>query len=206
MLNEVKSRPSGRKLKLQMQLSVDGYVAGPKGDLDWMTWEWDDELKKDVSSLTNSFDTILLGRKMTDGFISHWTNVTQNPENQEYEAARIFVDTPKIVFTKTLKKSKWKNTTLAKGDIINEIKALKKKNGRDIIVYGGAGFVSSLIKNNLIDEYYLFINPAVLGRGLSIFRDVDSRLNLKLITSKMYKCGIVLNHFQPEFNYTANET
>lgn len=187
-----------KKLKLQMQLSVDGYVAGSNGDLDWMTWEWNDELKKDVSALTNSFDTILLGRKMTDGFISHWTNVTQNPENQEYDAARIFVDTPKIVFTKTLNESKWANTTIAKGDINDEVKALKEKNGKDIIVYGGAGFVSSLIKNNLIDEYHLFINPVVLGRGLSIFKDIESRLNLKLITSKTYKCGIVLNHYQTQ--------
>jgi len=198
MLNEVKSCPAGRKLKLQMQLSVDGYVAGPNGELDWMTWEWDNELKNYVGDLTNSFDTILLGRKMTDGFISHWTNIVNNqPDSPEYSSAKVFVDIPKIVFTKTLDKSKWTNTNLAKGNINDEVKALKQKNGRDIIVYGGAGFVSSLIKNNLIDEYYLFINPTAIGKGLGIFNDVNSKLSLELVESTAFNCGIVVNQYKP---------
>ena len=80
-----------RKLKLQMQLSVNGFVAGPKGEMDWMTWAWDDELKKYAGELTNSFDTILLGRKMTDGFISHWSNVLNDKNSPDYNAAKIFV-------------------------------------------------------------------------------------------------------------------
>lgn len=190
-----------RKLKLQMQISVDGFVAGPNGELDWMTWDWDDELKKYVGDLTNTFDTILLGRKMTDGFISHWTNiVTNQPDSPEYTSAKIFVDTPKIVFSKTLTESKWANTTLATGDLNDEVKALKEKNGKDIIVYGGAGFVSSLIKNNLIDEYYLFTNPAVVGNGLSIFNKDERTRSLKLVKSIFYDCGIVLNHYVPKNN------
>lgn len=186
-----------RKLKLQMQVSLDGYVAGPGGELDWMTWDWDDKLKEFGWELTNSFDTILLGRKMTDGFISHWTNVTEDPDNPDYAAAKIFVDTPKVVFTKTLEKSNWKNTTLAKGDLSDEVNNLKNRNGKDIIVYGGAGFVSSLIKNNLIDDYYLFINPTPLGKGLEIFNNSNEKMKLKLVGSKAFDCGIVVNHYQP---------
>jgi len=185
-----------RKLKLQMQLSVDGFCGGPNGELDRMTWDWDDELKNYVSDLTNSFDTILLGRKMTDGFVSHWTNIVENqPDSPEYKSAKIFVDTPKIVFTKSLNESKWANTKLAKSDVKDEVKALKEKNGKDIIVYGGAEFVSSLVKNNLIDEYYLFINPAVIGKGLTIFNEVKSIFKLKLVESRSYECGIVLNKY-----------
>ena len=151
-----------RKLKLQMQLSVDGFVAGPNGELDWMTWNWSDDIKKYVGDLTDSVDTILLGRKMIDGFVSHWTNVAADPNNDEYAVARRFVDYPKFVFTKTLDKSDWINTKLATGDIVTEVNKLKKQSGKDIIVYGGAGFVSSLIKNNMIDEYHLFINPTAI--------------------------------------------
>ena len=188
-----------RKLKLQMQISIDGFVAGPNGELDWMTWSWDDELKKYAGELTESFDTILLGRKMTDGFVSHWTNIVNNhPDSPEYTSAKIFVDTHKVVFTKTLNESKWFNTILAKGDIVEEVNKIKKQKSKgDVIVYGGAGFVSSLIKNNLIDEYHLFINPTAIGTGLEIFKGISSKLSLQLIKSTKFDCGIVVNQYQP---------
>lgn len=180
-----------RKLKLQMQLSVDGFVAGPNGELDWMTWNWSDDIKKYVGDLTNSVDTILLGRKMTDGFVSHWTNVAADPNNDEYAAAKKFVELPKIVFSRTLNKSIWDNTEIATGDYVKFINQLKKKSGKDIIVYGGAGFVSSLIKNNLIDEYHLFINPTAIGRGLEIFKDLNEKLDLKLVNTRIFSNGVV---------------
>ena len=185
-----------RKLKLQVQMSVDGFVARTNGELDWMKWDWDDELKNYVNQLTDSADTILLGRKMTDGFISYWSNVKL--ESEEYRFAKQMVDYHKIVFTKTLDKSNWENTTLAKGDITDEVNKIKKQNSKkDIVVYGGAGFVSSLIKNNLIDEYNLFINPTAIGKGLEIFKDVDSKLSLKLKKSTAFDCVIVVNQYQP---------
>lgn len=184
-----------RKLKLQMQLTLNGFSCGPNGELDWMTWSWDDELKNYVTGITNSFDTILLGRKMTDGFISYWTEVTKNSDNPEYEAAKIFINTPKIVFTKTLEKSEWENTVLSKGDIVEEVNKLKESDGKDIIVYGGASFVTSLIKNNLIDEYYLFINPQAIGNGMDVFGEVNGIFKLKLVESKAFECGIVVNKY-----------
>jgi dihydrofolate reductase len=188
-----------RKLKLQVQMSLDGFAGRPNGDLDWMTWNWGDDIKEYVLELTNSVNTILLGRKMTEGFISHWTDFVKNkPNSEEYPFAKQMVDYPKVVFTKTLNKSAWENTILAKGDLVDEVNKLKNLNGKkDIVVYGGAGFVSSLIKNNLIDEYYLFINPTAIGKGLEIFKDVDSKLSLKLIKSTQFDCGIVVNHYQP---------
>ena len=77
-----------RKLKLQVQMSVDGFIAGPNSEMDWMTWNWDDKLKTFVSELTDSVDTILLGRKMTDGFISHWKSITQNPADEGFSFAK----------------------------------------------------------------------------------------------------------------------
>jgi len=180
-----------RKLKLQMQLSVDGFVAGPNGELDWMTWNWSDDIKKYVGHLTDSVDTILLGRKMTDGFVSHWSKVAKNTDDPEYAAAKKFVELSKIVFSRTLNTSIWDNTEIATGDYVQFINQLKKKSGKDIIVYGGAGFVSSLIKNNLIDEYHLFINPTAIGTGLEIFKDLNEKLNLKLVNTKTFSNGVV---------------
>jgi dihydrofolate reductase len=181
-----------RKLKLQVQMSVDGYVAGPNGEMDWMTWNWDDELKNYVNDLTDSVDTILLGRKMAGGFIAHWANTITMPDDPGFEFGNKMMDKPKFVFTKTLSDSEWENTSLAKGDIAEEVTQLKNQSGQDIIVYGGAGFVSSLVKHNLIDEYHLFINPAVIGDGMAIFKETEQRLNLELIKATQFECGIVV--------------
>ncbi len=188
-----------RKLKLQVQMSLDGYVGGPNGELDWMTWQWDSELEAYVNALTDASDTILLGRKMTDGFVNYWTDVVNNqPESREYPFAKKMVDTPKVVFTKTVENSGWQNTTLAKGDLTEEVNQLKNQDGEDIIVYGGAGFVSSLIRAGLIDEYHLFINPTAIGNGMTIFGQVEGEKNLTLVKSQAFDCGIVVLSYTPK--------
>lgn len=186
-----------RKLKLQVQITVDGFIAGPIGEMNWLVWDWDEELKQYVADITESVDCIVLGRKLAEGFIPHWANVAANTENQEYAAGRKFTDTKKIVFSKTLDASDavvktWNNTLLAKGDIVEEVNQLKTQKGKDIIAYGGATFVSELVKNKLIDEFYFFVNPAIIGSGLSIFKEIESTQNLTLIDSKKFICGIVV--------------
>ena len=116
-----------RKLKLQIQVSIDGFVAGPKGQLDWMTWNWDEPLMEFVKELTDSIDTILMGRKMSEGFIPHWETVVKDPKNPEYEGGVKYTSTPKIVFTKTLNKSTWNNTEIENGELVEEITNLKNK-------------------------------------------------------------------------------
>jgi dihydrofolate reductase len=181
-----------RKLKLQMQITVDGFVAGPNGELDWMTFGEDDQMWEQITELTDSSDTILMGRKMTDGFVNYWTSVLDNPESPEYSFAQKMVNIPKVVFSKTVKESKWANTTVADGDLFEEIEKLKQQDGKDIIVYGGAAFVSNLVKENLIDEYYFFVNPVAIGKGLSIFGKLEGTFPLKLIETKQFDCGETL--------------
>jgi dihydrofolate reductase len=185
-----------RKLKLQVQMSVDGYIAGSNGEMDWMVWDWDDKLKRYVNELTEPVDTILLGRKMTDGFISYWSDVMSKPDDPSNAFAKKMIETPKVVFTKTLNKSQWMNTDIATGDLRDEINKLKSQNGRDMIVYGGATFDSSLIKAGLIDEFHLFINPAAIGNGLTIFKDLNEIQKFNLVKSIAFDCGIVLLHYQ----------
>jgi dihydrofolate reductase len=96
-----------RKLKLQVQMSIDGYISGPNGEMDWLVWNWDDKLKEYVNQLTESVDRILLGRKMTEGFISHWSDVITKSDNPDYAFAKKMIEIPKVVFTKTLNKSEW---------------------------------------------------------------------------------------------------
>src|SRR4051812_28053141 len=186
-----------RKLKLQMQISVDGYVAGPNGELDWMTWTHDDQLIQFINALTDSSDTILLGRKMTDGFVNYWENVVNNqPDSPEYPFARKMVDTPKVVFSKTLDASRWNNTILAKGNLADEIANLKNQSGKDIIVYGGAGFVSSLIKEGHIDELNLFVHPIMISKGMRIFDLLDKRQKLTLLGSTSYENGVTVLRYK----------
>lgn len=137
-------------------------------------------------------DTIILGRKLAEGFIPYWADVKTKSNHPEYEAGKKFTDTSKIVFSKTLSKSLWDNTEVTSENLSDKIKELKNKAGKGIIVYGGANFVSSLIEKNLIDEYYLFVNPVAIKEGLTVFGSLPDMKRLKLAESITFDCGINL--------------
>lgn len=187
-----------RKLKLQMQLSVDGFCAGPNGEMDWMTWDWDQQLKKYVSDLHENVDHIILGRKLAEGFIPTWKSRLEEPAGEETSFIKKMNETPKTVFTKTLKESIWDKTELATGRLAEEISKLRNQAGGDIIVYGGAHFVSDLIANGLIDEYHFFVNPVILGDGLAIFNKVNPYQHLSLIQAQAFNCGVTVLNFKPK--------
>jgi dihydrofolate reductase len=188
-----------RKIKLQMQITLDGFVGGPNGELDWMVWEWDDVLKEYVTELTNSADTILLGRKTGEGMSVYWPTVARNPESNKEDlfTADKLNNTPKIVFSKTRTAIDWTNVKMATG-IVEEVKQLKQQQGKDILMYGGAGIVSAFIKENLIDEYHLFVNPVAIGNGMPIFNSLEDKLKLKLVQTTSSSVGIVVLCYVPE--------
>ena len=181
-----------RKLKLQMQVTVDGYVAGPEGELDWMTVDMGAAVMALINDLTDTSDTILLGRKMTDEFIKYWERAASQKDSPEHEFAQKMVGLPKVVFSKTLQHVDGKNVRVENGDVLDAVKQLKSRAGKDIVVYGGATFVSSLIGHGLIDELHFFVNPVAIGRGMQIFK---GRKPLKLATSTAYPSGIVVNTY-----------
>ena len=178
-------------------MTIDGFVAGPDGQLDWM-WipgERDESIFRRVIELADSCDAILLGRKMTREFIDHWENVVDNqPGSPEHSLAQRMVNMRKIVFSHTQTAINGRKVEVENGDLAAAVQALKKEPGKDIIVYGGANFVSSLISQNLIDEYFIFRNPVAIGNGLSIFK--EEKL-LKLDSSTAYKNGKILNKYLP---------
>jgi len=187
-----------RKLKLQVQMTIDGFVAGPDGQLDWM---WlpgfkDEVMFQKIIDIAAASDTILLGRKMTQGFVEHWENVVDNqPDSNEQPLAQLMVNLRKIVFSRTQTAIKGRNLEVENGDLATAIQALKKQPGKDIIVYGGANFVTSLISLNLIDEYYIFRNPVAIGKGLSIF---SGQAPLALESATTYKNGKILEKYLPK--------
>ena len=184
-----------RKLKLQMQVSLDGFNStGPNDEQKWVTWAWE-EIKQYVLDLSHSADTEIIGRKLAVDYIPYWLDTYSKPDDPMYELALSKKSQKRIVFSKTLEKSEWENTKLAKGNLVGEVNKLKAQNGKDIIVYGGSSFVSALVKENLIDEFHLFVNPVALGRGVSIFDQLENLERLQLRNSTPCACGIVILHY-----------
>ena len=182
-----------RKLKLQVQISIDGYIGGPNGEMDWMAMPWTEDINQYVAGISSEMDTIVLGRKLAQGFIPYWAGVAADNDNPEQESGKQFTNVPKLVFSDTLdpmsdEVQSWPNTNIAQKQIVEAITELKEQSGKDIFAYGGADFVSSLIQNDLVDEYYLFVNPTALGQGLPIFQ----RKTLKPVETKIFDCGITL--------------
>ncbi|MBK9489981.1 MAG: dihydrofolate reductase family protein [Haliscomenobacter sp.] len=106
------------------------------------------------------------------------------------------VNITKVIFTKTLDKPFGKNTSLAKGNLADEMANLKNQNGKDILVYGGAGFVSSLIAGGHIDEFYFLVIPVMINKGMRIFDLLDQRQKLSLISATPYECGVTVLRYQ----------
>jgi dihydrofolate reductase len=191
-----------RKLKLQMQITVDGFVGGPNGENDWVfiPGKQDPEaLQKTIdfgTELAAGCDTLLIGRKLAaSGFCGHWENVADNqPDNPWNAFAKLITDHRKIAFSSSETNLPGRNLEVENGDLATVIKSLKSQPGKDILVYGGADFVSSLVSLNLIDEYYLIVNPVAIGSGLSIFKE---RKVLELESSIAFKSGKVINKYLP---------
>lgn len=190
-----------RKVKLQMQLSLDGFVAGPNAEMDWMTMNWGEDINSYVKEITEAVDCILLGHHLAQGFVPTWQGMQADPATAE-DFVHKMVDTPKLVFSKTKRvaDADWKNVNFATQSPDKELADLKKMQGGDIMVYGGASLVSQLIAQNLIDEYHLFINPILMGNGMPIFKELNSYLKLELVSCKTFECGIVVLCYKPAKN------
>jgi dihydrofolate reductase len=191
-----------RKLKLQMQITVDGFVAGPNGEQDWVfiSGKQDPEALQKIigfgAGLAAGCDTLLIGRKLAaSGFCTYWENVADNqPENPWHPLAQLIAGHRKIAFSSTETDIPGRNLEVENGDLATAVRSLKNQPGKDILVYGGANFVSSLVSLNLIEEYYLIVNPVAIGSGLSIFKE---RKVLELESSTAFKHGKVLNKYLP---------
>jgi dihydrofolate reductase len=179
-----------RKIIASLQVSVDGFIEGPNGELDWAMAE-DEETWAEVNEMLNSVDTFILGRVMYPDYEQYWMALLANPTGRKNENAyaRRADKIPHIVLSKTLDKVAWKATRIVRD--IEEIRIMKEQQGKNIVAWGGATFVTSLMNMGLIDEVRLMVNPIILGGGKALFKDVKERHSLKLIRAKPLKSGKV---------------
>jgi dihydrofolate reductase len=181
-----------RKIKLQMTISIDGFVKSQHGG----DTVWDDEVTEFCITNLENVDSILLGKNTAEGFIPYWTDIAANPQADYHKLAKPLTNIPKIIFSNSLKKNEWDNATIINGELLATIKKLQSMSGKDIMVYGGHSFVSSLIRHGLIDEFYLLVYPYAAGNGEPIFRNIEKDLLLTLKNSKSFPCGIVLLSYE----------
>ena len=177
-----------RKLIYSMGVSLDGFIAGADGDIDWSAP--DDELHRFHNQQARETGAELYGRRLYET-MRYWETAEDNPSapEQELEFARIWKDTPKIVFSKTLERVEG-NARLVRDNVAEEVAQLKEQPGKDLAV-GGAGLASSVMKLGLIDEYRLFVSPVVLGGGTPYFPALDERISLELVETRTFGSRVV---------------
>jgi dihydrofolate reductase len=168
-----------RKLKLQMNFAG---IA------------WDNVMVDFCLENLKNVDGILLGRNTAEGFIPYWADVAKNPLPDDINASlgKPLTDIPKIIFSNKLSDNHWENTTILRGVFADQIKKLKTGNGKDIIVYGGNLFASSLVEHRFIDEYYLLVNPLAFSNDEPILKFINNDLQLNLKEARPFPCGTVL--------------
>ena len=180
-------------------MSLDGFVAGPNGELDWFVYEGfvkGTEFGRYAREVISSVDAILLGRLTYEEFLSYWPTATDDDPVITERMNTL----PKVVFSRTLTKvewGKWNTVRLVKENAAEEVRRMKEEPGRDLVIYGSADLASSLMKVDLIDEFQFFVQPIVLGKGKPQFKDLNERYKLKLIKSTPLASGAVALYYQP---------
>jgi dihydrofolate reductase len=175
-----------RKIIVSNMVSLDGFISGPNGELDWFVW--DKELERYTLEMMGTVDTILLGRVTYEMMASYWPTDTAN---DPYIKERMN-NLPKIVFSRTLEKVDWNNSTLVSEIDPERILRMKKMAGKNIVVLGSGGVVSALTKLGLIDEYRIIVNPVILGDGKSMFKGLAESQKLKLVDTWQLGSGVAI--------------
>ena len=181
-----------RKLIYSMTVSLDGFIAGPGGDISWSGP--DEELHRFHNDRVRELGAHLLGRRLYETMV-YWETADQDPSASAVtlDFARIWQALPKIVFSTTLERVEG-NTRLVSGNVVDELARLMEEPGGDLEV-GGAGLASELIKRNLIDDYRLFVSPVVLGSGTPYFPAMERRIDLELLETRTFGGGVQYLHY-----------
>ena len=182
-----------RKIVMLNRVSIDGFFAGPNGEIDWFIH--DPEVDQAAHELMQP-DTLLLGRLTYQMFESYWPPVARDP-NAPQEArvlANELTQLTKVVFSKTLEEVTWENSKLIKGNVADEVRKIKQGEGADITIFGSGTILQQLASEGLIDEYLITLTPVVLGTGKPLFKDVG-KINLKLLETRSFKSGNVMLHY-----------
>ena len=188
-----------RRLILQTSVSIDGYVAALDKSHPWGNEGEDEGIKRWILDSVWAAGAHLMGRVTYEEMASFWPTST-------HEFAAPMNEIPKVVFSKTLQQADWPETRIASGDLAEEIERLKREPGNDLIAYGGATFDQALSRLGLVDEYRLMVQPAALGAGLPLFKDLASPLHLELVEATTFSNGVAIHVYRPRSRATVQET
>ncbi len=184
-----------KKIIVSMHTTLDGFVAGLNGEMNWINF--DDELFDFVGKMTDEADTALYGRKTYEIMHNYWPTADQQPNASKHdiEHASWYKQSLKVVISSTLNESGLEKTKIIGNNLAENIKKLKHKNGKNIMVFGSATVTHFLFNEGLIDELWLFVNPVVIGQGIPLFKGINHTVNLIFGESKQFSCGVVGLHY-----------
>ena len=179
-----------------MHTSLDGFVAGLNGELDWA--KLDDDLFDFVATMTANADTALYGRVTYEMMQSYWPKAGEQPKatKHDIEHSGWYNKVSKIVLSKTIQETGLHNTKVIGDQLPDNINKIKQQEGKNILIFGSPRASQSLLNEGLIDEFWLFVNPIILGQGRLLFKDLTGTTNLKLIESKTFSSGVTALHYQ----------
>jgi dihydrofolate reductase len=187
-----------RRLVLFMHTSVDGFVCGPNGEMDWI--HVDDDMFEYAGKQTDDADTALYGRVTYQMMDSYWPAAGDQPgaSKHDIQHSRWYNSVEKIVISRTMKNAHIKNVTVLSEDIPNEIERRKQEEKKNIVVFGSPSAAHLLMQHNLVDDYWVFINPVILGKGIPLFKNMQQKQDLKLVWNKVFSSKVAGLHYEKE--------
>lgn len=187
-----------RKIISFMHISLDGFVAGPNGEMDWI--KVDEEIFDHVGKRISEGDTALYGRVTYEMMESYWPTAGNAPDasRHDIEHSKWYSKVHKVVLSKTMSGAGLSNTTIISDNLSDRINEIRQQAGSDILVFGSPTATHSLMKLNLVDGYWLFVNPVILGQGIPLFTNIKDKIKLKLLTTRQFTSGVT------ELNYIVD--
>ncbi len=188
-----------RKIISFMHISLDGFVAGPNGEMDWI--KVNEEIFDHVGKRISQGDTSLYGRVTYEMMENYWPTAADKPtaSNHDIQHSKWYKKVHKVVLSKTMNDEGLNNTKIISDNLTERINEIKQQTGEDILLFGSPTATHSLMQLNLIDGYWLFVNPVILGRGIPLFIDIKEKIKLNLLTTRQFDCGVT------ELNYVVDK-
>src|SRR5476651_2460993 len=187
-----------RKVISFMHISLDGFGAGPNGEMNWI--KVDEEIFDHVGKRIGESDTALYGRVTYEMMENYWPTAGDGPDASKHdiEHSKWYKNAHKIILSTTMKNAGLANTTIISDNLSDKINEIKQHAGGEILLFGSPTATHSLMQQNLIDGYWLLVNPIILGQGIPLFVNIKDKIKLNLLTTKQFTCGVT------ELNYTVD--
>ena len=184
-----------RKLIFSMHASLDGFVAGFNGELNWV--KVDDEIFDFVGTMTDQADVALYGRVTYQMMEAYWPTAADKPNasRHDIEHSVWYKKVSKVVLSRTMNETGQNNTTVISDNITENINKIKQQDGKNILIFGSPSASNTLVNLGLVDEFWIFVNPVLLGRGIPLFRDIKESIRLSLVETKTFGIGVIALHY-----------